>query len=217
MEKTPKTLRKYSKFLLGNHNNEPIYLYPPSWNCGWYWGFGYLGNKNCHYHLSGISNGKDLHTGLKEHFGETLKIKPSDLWTFAELINSAYKLKEAAEVLGRGGSHLTSNPCKEIIKNKKEVKRINYIVLPAIFDEIYKIIDRNKNNDKLFKKLVEIDNKGLTSDTIDFMFLNNIKPEDLKIVENNENYNHKYINGISKYDYSRIHSSYYHKLHRNTK
>ena len=33
------------KYLLGYINNESIYLSPPSWDCNWYWGFGYLGKK----------------------------------------------------------------------------------------------------------------------------------------------------------------------------
>ena len=46
---------KYNKIKLGVVNNETIYLTPPSWDCDWYWGFGYLGNKNCHYHIDGLN------------------------------------------------------------------------------------------------------------------------------------------------------------------
>jgi hypothetical protein len=56
------------------------------------------------------------------------------------LILTAYALKETAEVLGRGGSHCSSNPLADLIKNEIEVKRINEIVLPAIFDEIEKTL-----------------------------------------------------------------------------
>ena len=51
-----------------------------------------------------------------------------------------YILKETAEVLGRGGAHYTSNPCKDIIVNNEEVKRINEVVLPSIFAEIEKLL-----------------------------------------------------------------------------
>ena len=63
-----------------------------------------------------------------------------DLWSFCELVKTAYTLKETAEVLGRGGSHYTTNVCADIVKNEDEVKRINEIVLPAIFDAIGKIL-----------------------------------------------------------------------------
>ena len=44
------------KQLLGytKYDHKPIYLDGFSWDCGWYWGFGYLGNKNCHYHVDGL-------------------------------------------------------------------------------------------------------------------------------------------------------------------
>ena len=61
------------------------------------------------------------------------------LWLFCELAQTAYSLKETAEVLGRGGSHYTDNPCKEIVKNQVEVERLNQEVLPAIFAEISKL------------------------------------------------------------------------------
>jgi hypothetical protein len=56
------------------------------------------------------------------------------------LVLTAYTLKNTAEVLGRGGSHMTNNPCKDLIINKDEVTRINNIVLPQIFYELYKLL-----------------------------------------------------------------------------
>lgn len=111
---------------------------------GGYWGFGYLGNRNCHYHLDGIEKDKNLYDALIEHFAEgfiftddvTESKYSNSLWTFCELVKTAYTLKDTAKVLGRGGSHLTTNPCAAIIKNQEEVKRINEVVLPAIFDAI---------------------------------------------------------------------------------
>lgn len=126
-------------FLLGKVDGENIYISAPSWDCGWYWGFGYLGNKNLHYHLSGLSekHKKNLFDAIKDEFGDTLTIKDDQkLWLFCELMQTAYTLKETAEVLGRGGSHYTSNLHAELIKNPEEVKRINEKVLPAIFDTI---------------------------------------------------------------------------------
>lgn len=131
------------KYLLGKVDGENIYLSPPSWDCGWYWGFGYLGNNNCHYHLSGLNQGKNQHfrDALLEHFkGKSIFCHDGLTWTFCELVLTAYSLKETAEILGRGGSHCTTNPVADIIKNENETKRINEVVLPAIFDEIDKTL-----------------------------------------------------------------------------
>lgn len=140
------TTKWNKKYLLGIVSNENIYLRPPSWDGDWYWGFGYLGNRNCHYHLDGLNRNRNLYDALKEHFGDTLTIPEKYLWKFCELVKTTYALKEAAEVLGRGGSHYSNNPCRELIKNTSEVERINNIVLPAIFNEIAELMDNRNNN-----------------------------------------------------------------------
>ena len=211
-----KTLSNYGKILLGYNNNEPIYLSPPSWDCGWYWGFGYLGNKNCHYHVDGLTKIKtynseakvfttksvNLYDGFVEHFGNTLRVRKSDLWTLVELFSTFYKLKDTAEVLGRGSSNYTTNPAKDLIINKEEVKRINEIVLPQIFEEIYKILWRNADNEKINKKLISLNLKGDTNKVVDFMLENNIKPDDLNDIE-----------GLTKEDCNIIHSYFWGRFH----
>lgn len=130
----------YPRIVLGKQDGKNIYLSPPLWSCGWYWSFGYLGNKDCHYHLHSIGS-KNMCNNLKEHFGESLKINNDDiLYVFCEIATTIYALKETAEVLGRGGSHYTTNPCAEVIKNREEVNRINEIVIPALFVELYKVL-----------------------------------------------------------------------------
>ncbi len=129
------------RVLLGEVDGNNIWLSAPSWDCGWYWGFGYLGNRDCHYHIDGLDKYKNMFDAIKEHFGESLTIKDDKkLWTFCELIATFYALKETAEVLGRGGSHYTTNTCADIIKNKKEANRINDEVMPAIFHELSELL-----------------------------------------------------------------------------
>jgi hypothetical protein len=150
-----KLLSNYpSKVLIGINEGQKIYLSAPSWDCGWYWGFGYLGNSQTHYHVDGLktrewydaekkcfqSERLNLFDGFKKHFGNSFKITDKDLWTLSELFETFYTLRKTAEVLGRGGAHLTSNPAAEVIKNPEEVTRINDVVLPQIFEEIYKIL-----------------------------------------------------------------------------
>lgn len=135
------------KILIGSVDGDKIYLSAPSWDCDRYWGFGYLGNKDCHYHVDGLVEkyNTNLFDAMKKEFGESLTIKDDDkLWLFCELISTAYTLKETAEVLGRGGAHYSTNPLKELIKNPEEVKRINEKLLPAIFDYIYYTVFNNK-------------------------------------------------------------------------
>ena len=126
-----------------DHGN--VYLSKASWDCGWYWGFGYIGNKNCHYHFSGLTfdNSKNMFDAIKEHFTSFVITDDSKLWKLCELMQTFYHLQTTAEVLGRGGSHYTANPLSELIKNPKEVTRINEVILPRLFEEIYKLFESN--------------------------------------------------------------------------
>lgn len=140
------------KYYIGRNDNGNIYLSAPKWDCGWYWGFGYLGNANCHYHLDGLASEyrTNMYDALIKHFDKAFIFKTEIeedkynnlLWQFCELVSTAYSLKETAEVLGRGGAHYTTNPLAELIKNEAEVKRINETVLPAIFDKLDEVLAR---------------------------------------------------------------------------
>ena len=200
-----KTLSNYpAKIYIGTNDNEKIYLSAPNWACGWYWGFGYLGNNNCHYHIDGIAGKENtnMFDAFKKHFGNSLIVRDSQLWTLCELFQTFYTLKETCEVLGRGGSHFTNNPCKDIILNKDEVTRLNNIVLPQIFEEIYKILIPAQDNGKINKELVILNNAGDTEKVVEFMLNNKITTDDLKNID-----------GITAHDYSCIHSFYWEKFH----
>ena len=62
---TVKTEIKWTeKIALGKVDGNTIYLSSPSWDCGWYWGFGYLGNKDCHYHIDGLTKIEKYNTKM---------------------------------------------------------------------------------------------------------------------------------------------------------
>ena len=147
-----------------------IWLQKPSWDCGWYWGFGYLqamkGDKepskakdiDFHTHWDSLvaESHTNAHDWFESRFGKCAtdfygfkvetdepkcRFTEAQLWKLCELMATAYALRETAEVLGRGGAHYTINPCAKVIKNTRETDRINSKVLPAIFAEIGKIFD----------------------------------------------------------------------------
>jgi hypothetical protein len=146
------------RIILGKRKEDAsaIFLSAPSWDCDWYWGFGYLGNNSEHYHLSSYSKkdkcikdsegkyhvftidiNKNMYDCLLEDYDLNPKIE-QDLWTFCELVKTACTLKEAAEVLHRGGSNYTTNSVADIVKDTDKCNHINKVVLPAIFDEFIK-------------------------------------------------------------------------------
>lgn len=136
-------------FRMGFRHYKPIYLRRPSWDCGWYWGFGYLGNANCHFHLDCLEvmddslRTKNLFDQLHAMFGDSLTITNSrDLWQFCDIVQTIYTLKKAAEVFGRGGSNYTKNPDAEALKDSEIVKKINEELIPHQIVSLYKILEK---------------------------------------------------------------------------
>ncbi len=147
MNKRRETAFGKKVYLLGKDHEGILYwLEESQWECDWYWGMGYVetytNNKyphlsrdiNSHQHFDGLFfNGRvDGHTAWNNFFAESV-LSSKELWTLMELMKTAYTLQETAAVLGRGGSHYTANPCAD-------VKRINEVVLPAIFEQVYEFL-----------------------------------------------------------------------------
>jgi hypothetical protein len=133
-----------------------VYLSAPSWDCDWYWGFGYLGNKTMHFHVNGLKtidrynvekNVREyefvnLFDGFKKKFGDSLVVTDDkDLWKLCDLFQSFYTLKEVAALYRGGCSHYTDvNNIGLNLTNLAQYKEINYELIPKIFDAIYDIL-----------------------------------------------------------------------------
>lgn len=146
-------------FGIDKNTKKRIYLNKPTFDCGWYWGFGYLGNNNLHYHLDSYQTKEHsfkLEDGSYKHISEKRNINMVDalltdydlsdkikdnIWSFCELVLTAYTLIQTAKCLECGGSYITTNLCQDTIINKVEVTRINDVVLPAIFNKISELIE----------------------------------------------------------------------------
>lgn len=138
-------------YFLGKDSEGTNYwLEAASWDCGWYWGFGYVetytNNNNpsksrdikSHSHFDSMlgKNWRDefstviTHTPLSDH----------EVWKLRELMKSFYVAREYSDFLHIGGAHYTNNPCKDIIKNDEEYTRINTIVIPEICNKVYELL-----------------------------------------------------------------------------
>ena len=155
--KAPQLLREYPTFTrigTSSHFDGDVFIVRPTWDCGWYWGFGYLERWNArrrdidfHTHIdSQFSKNKDgrdcnWYEGMKDMFdqGDVFE-NDHHRWQFLEIVKTIYNLKMTAEVLGRGGSHYASNPLSDEIKHHNEVRRINNYIIPKLIDEMYKVL-----------------------------------------------------------------------------
>jgi len=112
-----------TKVLLGKlkDNNEACYLTKHEWSCGWYWSFGWLGNKDSHYHFSAFLKDSRL---VSEVF-ETTNISKDAWWVIRDLFVQAYALQKAAEVYHRGGGQTSKLGTTDLVRDKDMVTRLN--------------------------------------------------------------------------------------------
>ncbi len=142
IELIPKKLKTTSSkdmFLLGvTKDKARIYLERGSWDCSWYYGFGYIETfdpqHSAHSHFSGFNEDRnqDLRSAFLEFFkGGQLTITAKESWTLCELMNSFKILSETASMYHNGGgSGLTTNP---VIEENNTIRK-------TVLEDIRKII-----------------------------------------------------------------------------
>lgn len=102
-------------------DGENIYLTKHQWDCGWYWAFGYLGNKNCHFHFDSLL---ENHKYASEIFSDT-NISDADWWVIRDFFKQAYALKAAAETYRYGGHQTTRQGITDILKSPEKAAILN--------------------------------------------------------------------------------------------
>jgi len=126
--------KKDSLFIQG----ETIVIKKHSFDCGWYWGFGYIGNRNLHCHSSIFTNELLWHDA-KDVFEKSIFENNKDFWIFKDLLAQAYALQKASEVYRHGG-FITSGAITEIIKNKDKENAINKD-LKKVLDTLWNFLE----------------------------------------------------------------------------
>lgn len=133
-----------TNYLLGiNENGENVYLAKESWDCGWYWGFGYIKTRSSHAHykgeILGSTNSKGeyvYHINMMDWQATTLTDK--EAWELSELMRRFYVLKEAAELFYRGGCNVSGS---SDMKDLALAEKINKELLPLVFKKVEKLLE----------------------------------------------------------------------------
>lgn len=157
MEKEKRFAFGKNIYLLGkNKDGMKYWLEEASWDCNWYWGFGYVEtytNNNSpessrdilsHQHFDSLFLKDNIFDGFINFFEDTT-LKNDDIWILLGYMQEYYALKKYANFL-YAGNNITSRAKnlkeeKNEIENKKEYERINKILLPELFDKIYKLLE----------------------------------------------------------------------------
>lgn len=150
MTKQRQNIRGTESVLLGKNNEgERVWMPIPSWDCDWYWGFGYVQTKDNHQHwdtsIVGHNNKKDgsyCHNPFESKFFSETTFNSTEGWELAELFKRFYVLRESAEMFGRGGCHI-SHP-HDYLKNEAWAKHINEVLIPETTKRILEILSPKK-------------------------------------------------------------------------
>ena len=138
--------RQGDKFaLLGKtENGDKVYLQKASYDCDWYFGFGYIAvfeknrsEQSTHTHWDSYFTGSShvQPEDITEKLAET-PFSKKELWILCDLMKTFYSLKETSGVYNRGNSHLTGET-HGMLKNeemKQQVDRDTYKVIQKVQD-----------------------------------------------------------------------------------
>ena len=152
-KKTTYAFNKKIYFLGQDKNGINYYLEAPSWDCGRYWGFGYIETYtnnnnpakakdiNSHQHFTNLffNKNKCAYDVFKEFFAST-PLNDNEIWLLLDYMKTFYTLKESAALFGRGYAFYTSSAKLDILKNKKIADAINENYLTDLFVEIDKLL-----------------------------------------------------------------------------
>lgn len=139
-------------FLGITKDNEKVYLEKPSWDCDWYWGFGYLEYYNnsgrptlqAHRHWDSlVQESKECAFNAIKHEFNKLSIDDDKLWKLCDYMYSFYTLKGAASLFTCGNSNQTSTGLD--LSDKEEADKINHTILPKLFKQIDNIFSKEDN------------------------------------------------------------------------
>ena len=151
-----KTTRAFNKeiYLLGKDAEGTLYwLEEPSWDCGWYWGFGYIetytNNRNphlakdinSHQHFDGLFlNGNKCCIDMFNEFFVETTLSQSEIYELCDYMRTFYTLQKTAELYKYGCSWITERAKLDILKNEEQRDYINNQVLPQVFERIKKLL-----------------------------------------------------------------------------
>lgn len=160
--KNTKELKKATKrdafnnkiYLLGQDSDGVnYYLEAPSWDCGRYWGFGYIetytNNNNpakakdirSHQHFDTLFfKGKKCAYDLFKEFFTRTTLNDNEIWLLLDYMQTFYTLRDSADLFDRGYSSYTDRAKLDTVKNKELVNKINDDLLPALFNKVNNLL-----------------------------------------------------------------------------
>ena len=148
MKKEVKVIFKKKHYLLGIRKEDglKVWLQEPSWDCNWYWGFGYVeiysrNQKTLyeHTHFDSLffnSNGKSWES-IQTYFEKTT-FNENEMWELLDYMKSFYTLRATSNLLHCGYSHYKKPSL--VLKDDLMCEKINKVMLPSLFEAIKRLL-----------------------------------------------------------------------------
>jgi len=167
MEKRKIRIFGKDAYLLGQDEDGIFqWLEAPSWDCGWYWGFGYIvtltdnlkpqnsRDISSHFHAENFLSKWSKFMGEKKPLLKIRVFMDKDGWELSELFEQFYFLRKAAENFGRGKCHCADTKIPSW-KKEKLAGEINREILPKVMARILEILSPKE----LSENRVDIEDK----------------------------------------------------------
>ena len=126
---------------LGLIQGETLWLTQHEWQCGWYWAFGYIGNKDLHCHFKEFLENNEEASKV---FVDPQYTDP-DWWVIRDLFKQAYALQAAAEVYRYGGHQTTRKDVTDLIECPVKAKMLNQD-LERILDTLWNFLETRRKS-----------------------------------------------------------------------
>ena len=159
-----KIINKFgTHYLLGEDENGIKYwLEEPTFDCGWYWGLGYIHtftnnrqparsvdiNSHEHFDIKFMKNG---YVQSYEQFFKKSVLDKHDMYRLFELMECAYTLSKMAGICERGSAWVSKNDCYDTLKDQDLYLEIIQKKLPAVISEICNLLG-GKTKPEQFEK-----------------------------------------------------------------
>ena len=162
-----KIINKFgTHYLLGEDENGIKYwLEEPTFNCGWYWGLGYIetftNNRQptrsvdirSHEHFDSKFMNYGYVDGYLNFFKKSV-LDRHETYRLFELMECAYTLSKMASMCERGSAWVSKNDCYDVIKDQDCYLEIIQKKLPAVISAICNLLGGETKPEQFEKQAI---------------------------------------------------------------
>ena len=146
-----KRINNGSKILLFKKDNNRYYLRKPHFDCGWYWGLGYLATgRGSHLHFDSYFKG----TPFYDFSFDDTPFTQEEKYIITDYMRQLYRLREMADMLHLGNTHITGNA--KVLEqfaeqNTAEYKRICNVLIPTVWNALVDVLlDKAEDRERAY-------------------------------------------------------------------